>query len=290
MISAFLTISGTFGKQNIDNKKMKRVVILGSTGMLGNAVGKYFLSKQNKYQVFLSYRNETVSYGENKFKFDPLVDSLDKIPACDYIINCIGIIKPHIEKNRHDAIILNSLFPWRLAAHAEKNNVRLIQITTDCVFSGSKGGYDENSEHDALDFYGKSKSLGEPDNAIVLRTSIIGEELHNHASLISWAQSMKDKDVNGFTNHLWNGITTNQYAKICENIIDNNLGTNGIYHVFSNPVTKYELLDLISKKFNLGLKIKGHQADVRVDRTLSTVKDLNIKLAIPSVAEMLNEN
>ena len=257
--------------------------------MLGNAVGKHFLSKQDKYRVFLSYRNEIVSYGKNKFKFDPLVDSLDKIPVCDYIVNCIGIIKPYIEKNKYHAMVLNSLFPWQLAAYAEKNNARLIQITTDCVFSGSKGGYDENAMHDAPDFYGKSKSLGEPDNSIVLRTSIIGEEIHNHASLISWAMSMEGKEVKGFNNHFWNGLTTNQYASVCEKIIDNNSISNGVYHIFSNPVTKYDLLNLINNKYSLGLKISNHQADTKVDRTLTTVKNLNGSLKIPSVSEMINE-
>src|SRR3989344_6430588 len=115
---------------------MKKIVILGSTGMLGNAVGKYFLSKSRKYKVYLSYRNKIVSYGKNNFKFDPLKDSLNKIPKCDYVINCIGVIKPHIAKNPHDAIVLNSLLPWRLSSYAKSIEAKLIQITTDCVFSG----------------------------------------------------------------------------------------------------------------------------------------------------------
>lgn len=273
----------------IMKKKLKKIVILGSTGMLGNAVGHYFLSKPEKYKVYLSYRDAGVAYGKEKFKFDPLIDSLSKIPKCDYIINCIGVIKPHINKGPKNAIFLNSLFPWQLADHADKVGAKLIQITTDCVFSGSKGNYDEGSEHDALDFYGKSKSLGEPDKAIVLRTSIIGEELHNHASLIAWAQSMKGKEVNGFTNHLWNGVTTKGFAQICEKIIDGNLVDTGLYHVFSNPVDKHQLVSLISKKFNLNLKVKKHVADVAVDRTLSTNKDLNKKLKVPTIQKMIQE-
>lgn len=270
-------------------RKKKTIVILGSTGMLGNAVGTYFESKSSKYKVYLSYRNSKVAYGKNKFKFNPLTDSLNKIPKCDYIINCIGIIKPNIAKSPRNAIILNSLLPRQLANHAEKTGARLIHITTDCVFSGSKGKYDENSEHDALDFYGKSKSLGEPGNAIALRTSIIGEEIHNHLSLIAWTQLMKEEEVKGFTNHLWNGVTTKQYAKICEKIIDNDSIKNDTYHIFSNTVTKYQLVNLISNKFSLGLKVKKHKAGIAVDRTMTTIKNLNKKLKIPSVAKMIKD-
>ncbi len=268
---------------------MKKILILGSTGMLGNAVGKYFLSKPNKYKVYLSYRDKKVAYGKNKFKFDPLTDSLDKLPKCDYIINCIGVIKPHIAKNPENAVRLNSLLPWQLSNYANSKGAKLIQITSDCVFSGAKGRYNESDEHDALDFYGKSKSLGEPGDAIVLRTSIIGEEIHNHASLIAWTKSMAGKEVNGFTNHLWNGVTTKGFAQVCEKIIDGNLIDKGVYHVFSNPVNKYQLVSLINKKFKLKLKVKKHLADIAVDRSLSTTKDLNKKLRIPSVAKMISE-
>ena len=266
---------------------MKKIVVLGSTGMLGNAVGKYFLSQPDKYRAYLSYRNEGVSYGKNKFKFDPLVDHLDKIPKADFIINCIGVTKPNIDKNKAHSIIINSLFPWQLADYAKKTKARLIHITTDCVFSGKDGNYHESSEHDALDFYGKSKSLGEPNGAMVLRTSIIGEEIHNHANLLAWVKSMAGKDVNGFTNHLWNGITTNQYAKLCGKIIDSNMYEPGIFHVFSNQVNKFRLLQLLDKRFGLRLKIKEYKADVAINRTLVTTKDLQSKLGIPTIEEMI---
>lgn len=266
---------------------MKKIIVLGSTGMLGNAVGAHFISKPKEYSTILSYRNDAVAYGKHTFVFNPLRDNLHTIPQGDVIINCIGIIKPHIDKSRHDAVFLNSLFPWKLADYAQSIGAKLIHITTDCVFSGVVGNYDEKAEHDALDFYGKSKSLGEPNNCLVLRTSIIGEELHNHASLIAWAQSMRGKETNGFTNHLWNGITTKQYAMACDTIIANDLFANDLYHIFSTPVTKFELMHLINNRFNLGLTIKPFAAATPIDRTLSTIKNLNAKLAIPSVAEMI---
>ena len=199
---------------------MTKVVVLGSTGMLGSAIGKYFQSKEN-YDTILTYRNNKVAYGKNNIWFDAIDSALQKFANSDYIINCIGVIKPFIEDNKEHSIYLNSLFPYELSSFCKKENIRLIHITTDCVFSGMDGNYSESSIHDALDFYGKSKSLGEPDNCMVLRTSIIGEELHNNVSLIEWVKSMKGQKVKGFTNHYWNGMTTNQYAKVCDIVTEN---------------------------------------------------------------------
>lgn len=266
-----------------------KITILGSTGMLGNAVGKYFINKYGEDDIFLTYRNKDVSYGKNTYFFDPLVRSLDSIPYMDYVINCIGKIKPFMMKNPQDSIYINSIFPRKLADECKLRGSKLIHITTDCVFSGKTGNYNENSLHDATDEYGKSKSLGEPSNCMVIRTSIIGEEIHKNASLISWAKSQKGKEINGFTNHLWNGITTNQYAKVCDTIINNNLYQESLFHVHSNIVTKYELMTYLNEKFNLSLTIKAVDAPEAIDRTMSTIKDLNAKLNIPTIKQQISE-
>jgi dTDP-4-dehydrorhamnose reductase len=144
--------------------------------------------------------------------------------------------------------------------------------------------------HDALDDYGKSKSLGEcPESAMVLRTSIIGEEIHKDASLIAWAKSQKGKIVSGFSTHTWNGVTTNQYAKICDDIIQKEYYEHGLFHVFAkDDVTKLEMMHLFNKKFDLGLTIEEKQP-AKCDRTLRTEKDLNGKLCVPTVEQMINE-
>jgi len=163
--------------------------------MLGSAVGKHFLNKE-EYDITLTYRSREVSYGTNKVWFDAEKASVLDIPRVDYIINCIGVIKPFIDDDRAKSIYLNSLFPRELATHCKRYGIKLIHITTDCVFSGRKGNYREDDEHDCLDFYGKSKSLGEPHkDCMVIRTSIIGEEIHKNASLISWVKSMEGKKV-----------------------------------------------------------------------------------------------
>ncbi len=266
-----------------------KIIVLGSTGMLGNAVGKYFVQLYGDDQVLLSYRNEKVAFGKRRFAFDPLVHPLEAIPQCDVLINCIGVIKPFMKGNVVNAIRINSLLPWQLADFCQQRGTRLFHITTDCVFSGRDGNYTEHSLHDALDDYGKSKSLGEPENCMLIRTSIIGEEIHKGASLIAWVKSQAGKEANGFTNHLWNGITTNQYAKIVDAILRNDWYQHGLFHVFSNQVNKYDLVKMISDRFQLGVRVKPFEAQPPCDRTLATVKELCAKLNVPSIQQQLQE-
>lgn len=266
-----------------------KIVILGSTGMLGNAVGNYFIN--NYTDVALSVRDFQFAYG-NYFYLDPVKsfeDELLALGSIDYCINCIGIIKPFITKNIETSIFINSLFPHKLANFCVTNNIKLIHITTDCVFSGKSGNYTEDSLHDCTDIYGKTKSLGEPENCMTIRTSIIGKEIHNNASLIAWLQSQAGKSVNGFINHLWNGVTTKQYAKICDSIIRNNLYTPGLFHVFSDIVTKAQLLQLLNDRFNLKTSVNPVIAAEQIDRTLSTVKALTTQLDIPKLSVQISE-
>jgi dTDP-4-dehydrorhamnose reductase len=267
---------------------MRRVVVLGSTGMLGHKVYEHF-SNLEDYEVFGSYRNEAVAPPRNSFHFDAEHPDWSIIPECDYVLNCIGVIKPFMRDNIIGAIKVNSLFPWELSSWCESRSIRLIHITTDCVFSGNTGNYNEESLHDCLDDYGKSKSLGEPTNCMVLRTSIIGEEVHKNASLIAWAMSQKGNQVNGFTNHYWNGITTNQYAACCQTIIENDLYETGTKHIHSpDSVSKYELLDIISTVFDLQLTIQKFETNSSCDRTISSNFDLSNNLNIPSIRVQLN--
>ena len=156
------------------------------------------------------------------------------------------------------------------------------------MYSGKKGKYIETDLHDALDIYGKSKSLGEiSSEAMVLRTSIIGEELHNYASLISWTKSQRGKTVDGYKTHYWNGLTTMEYAKCCEKIIENDLYQKGLYHIFSSTdVTKYELLNIFNNKYRLNLNIRESYPE-KIDRTLRTSMSLCSILKIPSVTQMI---
>jgi len=269
---------------------MINILVLGGTGMLGNAVVRHFY-KLGEYDVTATYRTEGLEIPCKKVKFDALNDGFENLAGhYDYVLNCIGIIKPFMSADIAAAIKINALFPHYVAEHCVKSNMKLIHITTDCVYSGQKGKYTESDLHDALDDYGKSKSLGEcPKNAMVLRTSIIGEEIHKNASLIAWAKSQKGKTISGFSTHLWNGITTNHYAKVCDTIIRQNYFEHGLFHIFAHDdVTKLEMMHMFNHKFDLGMTIEEKKPAV-CDRTLRTEKELCKKLDIPTVGQMIEE-
>lgn len=207
----------------------------------------------------------------------------------DVIINCIGVIKPYCH-NVERAIKINSLFPQTLPEGS-------IQIATDCVYLGTKGKYVESDLHDADDTYGKTKSLGEASGVHNLRCSIIGPEIKTHSSLLDWFLA-QEGEVNGFTNHLWNGLTTYHFAKIVKAVIEKNIPLQYMQHIVpADVVTKAELLKIIAKVYGKKIKINEVEADVAVDRTLATShKAMNRKLwkaagydEIPTIEQMVKE-
>lgn len=265
-----------------------KVLILGATGMLGHTVADY-LNGISDYEITLTSRN-TIS-GYEGIYFDAATSSLHSLDGSyDYVINCIGVIKPFMDADMEKSIQINALFPWTLGKWCEQNGSRLIHITTDCVYSGAKGAYIESDPHDALDAYGKSKSLGEcPEYAMTLRTSIIGPEIHKYVSLVEWAKKQAGKTVNGFTTHLWNGITTLQYAKACDKIMRQDLFERRLYHIFApTDVSKFEMMKMLDRRYKLGLTVIPTQPDP-INRTLRTEKGLCSKLNIPSVEQMILE-
>ena len=154
----------------------------------------------------------------------------------------------------------------------------MFQIATDCVFSGKKGKYTENSYHDDLEIYGISKSLGEikSKNFFNIRTSIVGKEVIKKKSLLEWVINNKDLTLNGFVNHDWNGITTKAFGEALYSIINYNLVIpNSIHLIPKDKVNKYELLKLLKRKFKLNVKIDKYKAKQKIDRTLSTI---NLKI------------
>lgn len=273
-----------------------KVLLLGSTGMLGCGVSSAF-EGESDFEVHRAYRDSEafnlLSNKKNGVKFDCEKDDLGKLldrVAPDCVINCIGVIKPFISKSIESAIYINSIFPHKIASVCESKNIKSIHITTDCVYTGNTGAYTEKDPHDEQDIYGRSKSLGEPSNCMVVRTSIIGEEIHKKASLVEWVKSSKNGNVNGFTDHLWNGITTKQFGKACISILKNNWYEHKKRHVFTpGAVNKYELLGLLNDRFKLNLNIAAVSSPRKVDRTLATTEDLSSKLKIPTLKEQLND-
>lgn len=204
----------------------------------------------------------------------------------DYVINCIGIIKPYCRDNDmkgvQAAIAINALFPHQLSIICSNivPNCKIIQIATDCVFSGKGSYYTESSVHDAFDVYGKTKSLGEvrSDNLLNIRCSIIGIELKGRLSLLEWFLSHPQKSLlKGFTHHQWNGVTTLQYAQFCENIIAKRRFqeyrelNHTVHYTVNNAVNKYELLKIFNEVYKKNYIIeKVSDIGEAINRTISS--------------------
>jgi dTDP-4-dehydrorhamnose reductase len=257
-----------------------RVLVLGATGMLGSMVTKV-LSSHSDLQVVgttRSFQQKKLLPGKAGWKyFDAVAFSSinELIRETDWVINCIGVIKPKLERVPQ-AISINSLFPFELSSAAEREGVKVIQIATDCVFSGEIGGYTEDALHDATDVYGKTKSLGEvlAPNFINLRCSIVGPEIDTCNSLLEWfLRQPYGATVDGFTNHFWNGITTQAFANLCYGIISeqSKLLPQILHIVPANMVSKYQLLSIFAEEFSReDLIINPVEAKYGVDRTLRT--------------------
>lgn len=261
------------------------IYLFGSTGMLGNYV-KVLLSKTSN--VICITRSDFDILKDTWTKLEVILKDLKKN---DVIINCAGVIPQNSQCNEYKKYIkINTLFPHKLQNIVEKKNAKLVHITTDCVFNGKKdSSYNENDKHTETNIYGVSKSLGEPENATVIRTSIIGEELKNKKSLLEWVKSNKDKTINGYVNHLWNGVTCLQLAQIIQKIINNSLFWKGIKHVYSpNIVSKYKMCQIISEVFNLNINILEHSDNISIDKSLISL-DSNILFSIPSISTQIKE-
>ena len=265
-----------------------KLFIFGSNGMLGNYV-KSYLSQY--YEILPLTRND---YDLSKLNINSLEKLLinKHLEKNDIIINCAGVIPQSSQQRSLDSKLyftINSLFPVVLSQICDKHNVKMIHITTDCVFSGKDGLYNELSEHDETNDYGMSKSLGELCNATIIRTSIIGEELINKRSLLEWVKSNKCKEINGFVNYFWNGVTCLELSKVIYKIINENLYWSGVRHIFSpKSVSKYELVSMINEIYNLNIKINQFHTE-KVDKTLATIYDTNNIFKIPDLNEQINE-
>jgi dTDP-4-dehydrorhamnose reductase len=266
-----------------------KIYIFGSNGMLGNYM-KTYLSKT--YEIVELTRKD---YDLSKINIDTLTTLLNEknLQKDDIVINCAGVI-PQASKQRglntRLYFTINSLFPVILSQICDKFEAKMIHVTTDCVFSGKDGKYNEKSLHDEINDYGMSKSLGELCKATILRTSIIGEEINNKRSLVEWVFSNKNSTINGYKNHMWNGVTCLQLAKIIQTIIQNNNFWNGVRHIFSpRTVSKYELVSMINDTYDLQITINPFDAEIEIDKSITTIHETNNEFNIPDLKEQINE-
>ena len=295
---------------------MTNVLMLGVTGMLGSMVFDY-LSKNSDFNVYGTSRNSKF-LSEQVLLFDARDISQLEAPQfrelqINYIINCIGITKPFSKDDDPEgvkrAILINADFPWKLAEYAKKNHIKIIQIGTDCVYSGKIGNYNEHAPHDPLDVYGKSKSLGEvfDGTLLIIRCSIIGPEFKKETTfLLEWFLSQPNGGtIGGFEHHIWNGVTTLQFAQLCEKIISSNsynalVKKSYIHHFIPNStVNKYQLMHIFNEVFEKDLKINRiNKPDEKVDRSLATefseldtiIKKKDLKTAIYELKDYIKNS
>lgn len=287
-----------------------KVLVLGASGMLGSMVFDG-LRREPGLDLSASVRREMpAAAGVRWRRFDACAATpgavVELLEGMDWVVNCIGIIKQRLDEDCpgevEQAIRVNALFPHLLAAGAAQAGCRVLQIATDCVFTGRKGAYLETDRHDAEDVYGKSKSLGEVHAAGFhnLRCSIVGPEVGSARSLLGWFLGQAPgARLRGFANHYWNGITTLHFARICAGLIRTGADLPSLVHVVpADTVSKGGLLQCFAEAFDrLDLQIEVGPVPEPVDRSLATL-DAGMNQAIwraagygaaPTVEAMVQE-
>ena len=260
-----------------------KLLILGSNGLLGNTLTKYFFEKNN-YETFGFLRDTSkLKFFKRKYinRLIIIQDILNindlrskiKVLRPNVIINCIGQTNKITGQNLNNLenyININSLFPFRLKVICDEIQSRLIHLSSDCVFSGEKGFYSERDNPDPIDVYGKSKLLGELDseNIITIRKSVIGHELDSKKGLLEWFLN-QEGNVEGYKEAIFSGITALELARIIDMYILPNKNIKGIIHLSGEPISKYDLLKIIANQYNKIINIKPNK-EIKIDRSLNS--------------------
>jgi dTDP-4-dehydrorhamnose reductase len=259
-----------------------KVTVLGASGMLGHkmfqqlrsvfpsttAIMRKVKTSPPFCQIDL-FHGSDVCDGVDCMDTDVLHQTLAGIRP-DFIVNCGGIIKQRPQANDAAAsIAINALLPHQLATWARAWSGRVIHFSTDCVFSGARGSYTEEDPSDAQDLYGRSKFLGEvvAENALTLRTSMIGREIEEHRSLLDWFLAQKGCSVRGYRRVIYSGVTTNHLADLVTTIIRDYPQLSGLFQVVSAPISKYELLCLLRDAYSADIVIEPDDREVS-DRSM----------------------
>lgn len=260
----------------------KKLLVLGASGMLGNAVFRFF-QDDSLYEVWGTVRSLRAAQHFEPALRDQLISNID-VENTDallalmarvkpeVVVNCIGLVKQLSQANDPlQALPINALLPHRLARICAVASARLIHFSTDCVFSGRQGGYVETDLPDATDLYGRSKLLGEvaEPHTITLRTSIIGHELDGGArSLVNWFLAQEHR-TKGFSKAIFSGLPTVEIARVLRDFILPHPELHGLYHLSAEPINKYELLTLVAQAYDKSILIEASD-ELVIDRSLNS--------------------
>jgi dTDP-4-dehydrorhamnose reductase len=278
---------------------VSRVLVLGGTGMLGHVLWR---ACAERFDAYATVRADEPS-AEAAEMLDPerivtgvrveeprsIARALEETRA-DAVVNCIGVVKQAVD-DPAVAIRANALFPHELAAACRERGARLIHVSTDCVFSGQKGGYAEADPPDPVDVYGRSKLLGEvtTPGALTIRTSMIGREIATSHGLLEWFLAQSGGTVRGFTRAVFSGPTTPVLSRAIADVLERHQSLEGLYHLGAEPIDKHELLLLLRDAFEVEVEVEVDESVV-IDRSLdSTSFRTATGWAPPSWQEMVAE-
>lgn len=273
----------------MDEGARMKILVLGATGMAGHVIAIY-LNEQGHEVTALTRRD--FSYCKNiiaEVTDLPIVTKIVKEGKYDAIINCIGILNQIAEENKHQAVLLNSYLPHYLSYITRDSETKIIHMSTDCVFSGKSGGYNEYSLRDGQTFYDRSKALGELENNkdLTFRNSIIGPDINiNGIGLFNWFMKQSG-EINGFTKAIWTGVTTITLAKAMEKALIENL--SGVYNLVNNQsISKFDLLKLFNRHMNDNSITIIPSDTVTVDKSLLNSRN-DFSFEVPSYEHMVIE-
>lgn len=261
----------------------RRILVVGASGMLGHVVLREFagspgheawgtLRSEKARAVLPAALRDRALVGVDAHDDAALARVFDEVKP-HAVINCVGVVKQLSEADDPlEAIPLNSLLPHRLARHCARVGGRLVHVSTDCVFTGARGNYTEADIPDAGDLYGRSKLLGEVDeaHATTLRTSIIGEELAGAHGLVGWFLSQKGP-VKGFTRAIFSGLPTVTLARLIRDHVLRLPALRGLYHVSAAPISKYDLLRLVGEAYEHRIETIPDDK-LKIDRSLDSTR------------------
>lgn len=254
-----------------------RLLLLGATGMLGHKLGQVLSADIDTYATVRRtdpgglagiVEPDRILVDVSAERFDSVAEAVDATRP-DVVVNCIGIVKQAEEaRDPVASITVNSLFPHRLAELCAPRGIRLIHISTDCVFSGRAGRYAETDIPDPVDLYGRSKLLGEvaEGDCLTIRTSMIGRELSGANGLLEWFLG-ESGSVRGFRRALFSGLTTRALATVVGSIVSDHRKLTGIRHVASEPISKFDLLCMLRDAYGRDIEIVPEETVV-CDRSL----------------------
>lgn len=277
-----------------------RILILGASGLIGHQLlreldGRFevygTLHKSKKEYGNLSiFSNNNIIENVEVSNFEVLKGIFNAVNP-DVILNCVGITKRKINSdNLLDVLLVNSVFPHQLANWAKINHKRVIHFSTDCVFNGKTGNYTEESLTTAEDIYGRTKALGEIDysHTLTIRSSFIGQELFDKTELLEWFLSQEGKQINGFKNTFYSGVSTLFMAQVVKDIILNYPRLSGLYHLATDqPISKHELLNIAKELFKVNVEIIPEDKHIHNPTLDASKLKRELNLFVPSWMEMM---